>query len=41
LKEAMEKAGLEEKKTSSHSKRVKAIAADQEDLLSRTLSRRN
>jgi len=41
LKEAMEKAGLEEKKTSSHSKRVKAIASDQEDLLSRTLSRRN
>jgi predicted RNA-binding protein with RPS1 domain len=41
LKEAMEKAGLEEKKTSSHSKRAKAIAPEQEDLLSRTLSRRN
>ena len=41
LKEAMEKAGLEEKKTSAHSKKVKAIASDQEDLLSRTLSRRN
>jgi len=41
LKEAMEKAGLEEKKTSSHTKRAKAIASDQEDLLTRTLSRRN
>ena len=41
LKEAMEKAGLEEKKTSSHPKKVKAIASDHEDLLSRTLSRRN
>jgi ribosomal protein S1 len=41
LKEAMEKAGLEEKKTSSHTKRAKSIASDQEDLLSRTLSRRN
>jgi len=37
----MEKAGLEEKKTSSHTKRAKAIASDQEDLLTRTLSRRN
>ncbi len=41
LKEAMEKAGMEAKRSTSHSKKVKAIAADQEDLLSRTLSRRN
>jgi len=41
LKEAMEKAGIEEKKATSHSKKVKATASDQEDLLSRTLSRRN
>ncbi len=41
LKEAMEKAGFEEKKTSSHTKKAKAIASEQEDLLSRTLSRRN
>jgi ribosomal protein S1 len=41
LKEAMEKAGVEEKKTSSHNKRGKGLTSDQEDLLSRTLSRRN
>ena len=41
LKEAMEKAGFEEKKGTSHSKKGKGITSDQEDLLSRTLSRRN
>jgi ribosomal protein S1 len=42
LKEAMEKAGIEEeKRASSHAKKIKAITSDQEDLLSRTLSRRN
>lgn len=41
LKEAMEKAGLEEKKDSSHIKKGKSISSLQEDLLSRTLSRRN
>ncbi len=41
IKEAMEKAGLEEKKYSSHNKRDKALSSDQEDLLSRTLSQRN
>jgi small subunit ribosomal protein S1 len=41
LKEAMEKAGIEEKKNSSRSKRNKGFSSDQEDLLSRTLSHRN
>jgi len=41
LKEAMEKAGIEDKKGQSHNKRDKGISSDQEDLLSRTLSHRN
>ena len=41
LKEAMEKAGLEEKKSSSHGKKAKSLTSDQEELLSRTLSHRN
>jgi small subunit ribosomal protein S1 len=41
IKEAMEKAGLEEKKNISHNKKDKALSSDQEDLLSRTLSQRN
>lgn len=41
LKEAMEKAGIEDKKGQPHNKRDKGISSDQEDLLSRTLSHRN
>jgi small subunit ribosomal protein S1 len=41
LKEAMEKAGLEEKRNSSHNKKGKNLTTEQEDLLSRTLSHRN
>jgi small subunit ribosomal protein S1 len=41
LKEAMEKAGIEEKKNPSHSKKAKNLTTEQEDLLSRTLSHRN
>ena len=41
MKEAMEKAGIEEKKISGRSKRGKGTPSEQEDLLSRTLSHRN
>ncbi|MDP2965023.1 MAG: hypothetical protein Q8N39_03175, partial [Pelolinea sp.] len=41
LKEAMERSGLEDKRNSSRSKKDKGFSSEQEDLLSRTLSRRN
>ena len=41
LKEAIERSRLEDKSNSSRSKRGKGFSSEQEDLLSRTLSRRN
>ena len=41
MKEAMEKAGLEDKRIASRGKREKGVSSEQEELLSRTLGSRN